>query len=305
MKTMYLGEVVRQERKKLGVPQEMVCEGLCTVMTLSRFESGRQTPSRDCVVAILQRLGLPDDRYYAQLTRRETRLLRLRKEARAYCSQFERTLGEEQQQARMNGLKKLHDLERIIKEDDRINQQFILRIKCSLGAYSPQNQLDVLMKAIHLTSPRFDLDNLDRCLYCVDEVVLINKIAIRHSLCGQPRKAIDIYGQLLKLVLKRNPNHIYLHLIAYNYAWCLASEKRFEEALEISEFGRHICIRQGYYNTFPGFLHIEAECYYFMGAISKSLELYRSAFHIYGAIMNTQDQEALKTDAKERFKLIL
>ena len=43
MRIKYLGEAVREQRKLLGVPQELVCEGLCTIMTLSRFESGKQT----------------------------------------------------------------------------------------------------------------------------------------------------------------------------------------------------------------------------------------------------------------------
>lgn len=305
MKIMYLGEVVRQQRKRLDVPQEMVCEGLCTIMTLSRFESGRQTPSRDCVTAILQRLGLPDDQYYAQLTRAETRLILLRKEVLAYCSRFEQSLGEEREQARIDALEKLHDLECCIKEDDRINQQFVLRMKVSLEAYSPQKQLEMLLEAVRLTSPRFDLDELSNCLYCTDEVILIHKIAIRYARCEQRGKAVDIYGQLLKLIQKRSPDHKYLHLITYNYARYLALENRLEEALEISAFGRQVCINQENYCLFPGFLHIDAECYYLMGEFNKSLELYRSAYHIYGAVMDMQNQEILKADALARFNLTL
>lgn len=305
MKVTYLGEVVRQQRKMLGLPQELVCEGLCTPMTLSRFESGWQTPSRDCVEAILQRLGLPDNRYYAHLTKAETKLALLRAEALAYCNQFEQTMDEKKQQARMNALKKLRDLERCVKEDDRINQQFILRMKATLETCPPQEQLEMLMKAIHLTSPRFDLDKIDNCLYCMNEVVIINKIAIRYFCCGQRGKAIDIYGQLLKLIQKRTPDHSYLSLIAYNYALYLASEKRWEDAAEISEIGRQVCIKQGNYRMLPGFLHIEAECYYFMGKISRSVELYLSAYHIYGAIMDTKNPEILKIDAKERCDLTL
>lgn len=305
MRIMYLGEVVRRRRKMLGLPQEIVCEGLCTPMTLSRFENGQQTPSRDCVIAILQRLGLPDDRYYAQLTRTEEQLILLRKEALAYCSQFEQALGEEKQQARMNALKKLDDLERCVKEDDHINQQFVLGMKVTLETYPLQEQLEMLMKAIRLTSPRFDLEEISNCLYCTNEVAIINRIAIRHALCGQRRKALDIYGQLLKIVLKRTPDLSCLPLIPYNYALHLALEKRWEEALEISELGRQICIRQGSYCMFPGFLHIEAEGYYFMEEIERSVELYRSAYHIYGAIMDTKNQETLAIDAKERFNLTL
>ena len=305
MEIMYLGEAVRQKRKSLGLTLEMVCEGLCTIMTLSRFEKGKQTPSRDCVGAILQRLGMPDDRYCAQLTDEEAQLLRLRTEINAYCGQFEQTLGEERQQARKNALEKLRDLERCIKEDDRINQQFILGMRATLEPYPPQEQLEMLMKAIRLTVPRFDLEEISSCLYCENEVVIINQIAIRYFLCGQRRKAIDIYGQLLKHILKWTPNHECLSLIPHNYALYLASEKRWKEALEISTSGREICIRQGNYSMLPGFLHIEAECYYFMGERNRSIRLHQSAYHLYGAIMDTKNQETLKTDAKKRFNLTL
>lgn len=305
MKTMYLGDVVRQQRKSLGLSQEMVCEGLCATMTLSRFESNQQTPSRDCVMAILQRLGLPDDRYYAQLTKKETKIDRLRKEARAYFSQFEQTVGDEQQQACTNALKKLRSLERCIKKEDHINQQFILGMRADLEAHSPRKQLEMLMDAIHRTSPRFDLDHLSSCLYCEDEVVIISRIAIVESRHGQRKKAIDIYRQLLTLVLKRTPNHSCLPLIAYNYTLYLALEKRWEEALKIAEFGREACLKQGHYHLFPGFLHIEADCYYWMGKLSKSAELYSSAYYIYGAIGDTNNQNVVKTVAEERLNLLL
>ena len=304
MKVKYLGEIVRQRRKMLGISQEQVCEGLCTPMTLSRFESGRQTPSRDCVEAILQRLGLPVNRYYAQLTKPETQLTRLKKEVRACCGQVEQTLGEEQQQARMNALEKLCDLERCVKEDDRISRQFILGMKVILETHPPQKQLEMLMEAIRLTSPRFDPDAIGNCLYCENEVAIINQIAIHYAFCGQSGKAIDVYNQLLKLVQKRTPNHNYLTLIAYNYALHLASEKRWEESLEVSELGRQACIEQGNYSMLPGFLHIEAECYYFMEKLNRSLELYQSAYHIYGAVMDTRNQKVLITDVKERFNLV-
>lgn len=302
MKVMYLGEVVRQRRKTLGVSMEQVCEGLCTAMTLSRFENGRQTPSWDSVAAILQRLGLPDGRYYAQLTRVETKLILLRKKTLAYCKQFEQTQGEVQQQARMKALELLCELERCIKEDDHINQQFILRLRVLLETHSSSEQLAMLMEAIRLTSPRFDLENLSSCLYCSEEVMTISQIAIYYVCHGQRRKAIDIYGQLLKLLQKRMPEHEQLHLIAYNYALYLAAEKRLEEALEISAIGRQNCIRQGYYSMLPKFLHIEAECHYLMGKIGKSLELYKSAYHIYGATIDTKNQSTLKADM-ERFNL--
>lgn len=304
MKVKYLGKAVRQRRKEMDVSQGMVCEGLCTAMTLSRFESGQQTPSWDCTVAILQRLGLPDDQICAQLTREETRLVLLRKEVYALCGRFEQSLGEEREQARIQTLEKLRDLERSIKKDDHINQQFIWGMQASLDPHFPRKCLEMLMDAIRLTSPRFDLDKISNCLYCAEEVNIINKIAINYFRCEQHRKAIDIYAQLLKLVLKRTPDHKYLPLIAYNYARYLASEKRLEEALEILELGRNICIRQEHYYLLPKFLHMEAGCSYLTGESARSEEFYRSAYHIYGALTNTKDQETLKAAAKEHLNLV-
>ena len=301
----YLGEVVLQRREQLGLSQQMVCEGLCTVMTLSRFEKGLQTPSRDCVVAILQRLGLPDNRYYAQLTKKETQLIILRKEVRACCSRFEQSTGEERQQARVKALEKLGELEHCIKKDDRINRQFILGIQATLGADPSKTRLDLQMEAIYLTSPRFDLNNLSNCLYSTSEMGIINKIAVSYSHNGQHRKSIDIYDQLLKIIQKRMPNHSCLPLMAHNYAQILRLENRLEESLDISELGLQVCIQKGHYYLVPRFLHIKAECYYSMGAIDRSKGLYQSAYYIYEATMDTKNQEILKIEARERLNLVL
>lgn len=309
MEPIYLGEIVLRRRKQLGLSQQMVCEGLCTGMTLSRFEKGLQTPSKECVVAILQRLGLSDDRYYAQLTQKETRLTILRKEVRACCDRFEQASEGERQQARVEALEKLGELERCVKKDDCINRQFILRMRATVGTaegiYSLEKRLETLLEAIRLTSPRFDLNELGRCLYSADEVAVISKIAVTYARSGQRRKAIEIYGQLLKVVQKWNPNHRYLPLIAYNCAQYLCSESRFRESLEISELGRQACIRQKHYHLLPGFLDIMAECCYSIGEMDRTAELYRSAYYIYGAFADTQTQEILKAEAKERLNLTL
>ena len=43
----------------------------------------------------------------------------------------------------------------------------------------------------------------------------------------------------------------------------------------------------------------------FIGETKRSEELFRSAYYIYGANMDTRNQELLMIDAKERFDLTL
>ena len=85
MREVFLGEYMKQRRLELGLTQEQLCEGICEPMTISRMENGRQTPSRNRINALLQRLGLPDDRYFALLSKHEEEIAALQKEIIA-CS---------------------------------------------------------------------------------------------------------------------------------------------------------------------------------------------------------------------------
>lgn len=78
-KNMHLGKVIKHVRERRGFSQKQLCQGLCTVATLSRFESGEQSPSWDCVHSMLERLGMTRDEYTAILTADEIHLDKMRK----------------------------------------------------------------------------------------------------------------------------------------------------------------------------------------------------------------------------------
>ena len=152
MKNVFLGEYVKQRRLDLGLTQEQLCYGICEPMTLSRLENGKQTPSRNRINALLQRLGLPDDRYFALLSKNELEMEALQKEIVA-CNATEKV---------PEGFEKLAQFEKLADPDDQIAQQFALRSRVLLGRldgrYTPLEQIDLLMQAIQLTVPRFDLE---------------------------------------------------------------------------------------------------------------------------------------------------
>lgn len=117
MKNVFLGEYVKQRRLDLGLTQEQLCDGICEPMTLSRLENGKQTPSRNRINALLQRLGLPDDRYFALLSKNELEMEALQKEIVA-CNVTEKV---------PEGFEKLAQFEKLADPDDQIAQQFALR----------------------------------------------------------------------------------------------------------------------------------------------------------------------------------
>lgn len=95
------------------------------------------------------------------------------------------------------GFDKISQLEKIVKPDDQITQQFILRSKVLLGGldkrYSCDERIQMLMQAIQMTIPNFRLSKIEDYLYTLDEMKLVNQIGNAYSLAGDNEKAADIF----------------------------------------------------------------------------------------------------------------
>ena len=297
MKNVFLGEYIKQRRLDLGLTQEQLCDGICEPMTLSRLENGKQTPSRNRINAILQRLGLPDDRYFALLSKNELEMEALQTEIVA-CNVTEKV---------SEGFEKLAQFEELAEPDDQIARQFILRSKVLLGRldgrYTPEEQIDMLMQAIRLTVPRFHLDEIERFLYSKDEIKIINQIGIAYSDDGQNKKAAEIYYQLLRYVRKHFKETItsigVLPLVLYNYARVLDLCGRYEEGAALAKEGQEACIQYGHYRFLPSCLEIEAECRHFMGDDKSSRELYYQSYYLCKVIKYKVGLDIVKQEAKK------
>ena len=297
MKNVFLGEYIKQRRLDLGLTQEQLCDGICEPMTLSRLENGKQTPSRNRINALLQRLGLPDDRYFALLSKNELEMEALQKEI-VSCNSNHRV---------EEGFDTLKKFEQIIDPDDQIAQQFVLRSRVLLGRldqrYTPREQIDLLMQAIRLTVPRFNLDEIEKFLYSIDEIKIINQIGIAYSDDRQNKKAADIYYQLLKYVRKHFEEAVtsvgIIPMIYFNYARVLDLCGRYEEGAALAKEGREACIQYGHYQFLPNCLEIEAECQHFMGDDKSSRELYYQSYYLCKVIGYQVGLDVVIKEAKE------
>ena len=198
MKQYFIGELIKKRRLELKLTQEQLGEGICEPITISRLENGRQTPSMNKLRVLLQRLDLPEDKYYALISKNEMQVSDLQAEI-VSCNVLKDS---------ERGLPKTAELEKLADSDDTLIQQFILRSKVLLGKkeneqmipYTYEEKLDMLFEAIRLTAPNFDIDAIYEGLYSIDEVKVINQIALVYSDLKQHKKAIDIYYQLLKYI---------------------------------------------------------------------------------------------------------
>lgn len=303
MEKYFIGEIIRQKRTELGLKQCQLCEGICEPTTMSRIESGKQMPGLNTLKNLLQRLGLSDERYYALVSKNEMQIADLQTEI-VSANVFKDS---------QRGLPKIAELEELADPDDHLLHQFILRSKASLGkredgqivAYSLDEKLDMLFKAIRLTVPNFDIDAIEEGLYSIDEVKVINHIATVYSDLKQHEKAIRIYDQLLQYINKHFQNILQsgglLPLVAFNYARELDLIGRYTDAIEIAETGWKACTQYGQYRYLAPTIAIIAECNHFFGDDSKSKEYYRQSYYIYKAVDDERGARVITAEAKKYF----
>lgn len=297
MQNLPIGEVIRQKRVALGLSQAELCSGICEPPTLSRIENGRQTPSRTTLNALLQRLDLPEDRYYALTSDHEAEIESLKKDIIA-CNVLERV---------DEGFEKLAKLETLIDPDDHLERQFVLRSRALLGRldgrYSPEKVLELSLQAIRLTVPQFDLERVGDFVYTYDEVKIINQIAVTYSNLGEHEKAADIFNQLLKYI----QNHYHevlsstgmLPMVLYNYARVLDLCGDYEAGAKYAELCRQNCVNYGHYQSLPLCLAIYAECCHFMGKEKESLKAYIESYILMETLNDFHNINQVKKELSE------
>lgn len=309
-----LGELIRQRRIDRGMSQEELAGNVYSHSQISRIESGTSFPSYEKLQKLLQTLGLEDDLFYGLRNQTKMKITLLQEEALLSCVHFEHATGDERLAVWSDAMKKLRELEGVVSDSDHLTQQFIIHCKIVLGKeagvpYTPEEELDLLMKAIRLTVPRFDIEKINDSLYFFNEIKIINQIALAYSHNGDHETANDIFRQLLKYIETHNQGirHSggYYPLIAHNYAIELAICGRYKKAIEIGESGWKISIKHRHYNSLGGILHTMAECYHYLGNDKMSEDLFRLAYSFYQIVDDQPGVVAIKDDFKRCLGLVL
>lgn len=311
MQEMFLGEAIKKRRLELGLTQEQLCEGICEPITISRLENGKQTPSRNRINALLERLDMPADRYHALLSKNELDVDALQREITSYNIRFDKAPAEEKPQIRELALDAHKRLEAVMDADDNLSKQMILRSRVIIGTengpYSLEEKLRLLTEAIRMTSPRFDVDNIGNGLYTTDEIKIINQLALVYSKAGKAMNAISIWSQLHKYIqihFRSIPlARACLSMVLLNYARELNIIKQFQTAIEIAEEGQQICLDYGHYHSLPGLLAVQAQGYHFVGDDTKSRDFYLQAYYLMKVVGDEVNLKIIKKNARKEIGL--
>ena len=80
MSNYHIGQYIKKRREELNVNQDALCYGICDRSTLSRIERGRQEPSYQVLKALLQRLGISENRCQILIGPQEFAIVELQRE---------------------------------------------------------------------------------------------------------------------------------------------------------------------------------------------------------------------------------
>lgn len=303
----HLGMVMRHVRERRGFSQKQLCQGLCTVATLSRFESGGQSPSWDCVHSMLERLGMVWTNYTAILTADEIRRDKMRKEIVKLSIMLAREKAEKKNDILHMVQNMMDALEAEIKQTDTVNRQLIMRqraiIAYEMHTCDLNERLDRLIEALHMTLPDLVFEDIMQALYSDEEFSLLINIACTYHKLGQVRQSFYIYEQLYRVFQRNYYHHDLMILFTQSYANALATEKAYEDAIQVAGDGIATAIEKEQYEILPILLHTQAECLYLVGQAGQCEEYYRYIAPLYRLFGDYRNLEILRTDAEERFHM--
>ena len=280
MQQLFLGEAMKQRRLELGLTQNQLCEGICEPITISRLENGKQMPSRRNLSALLGRLSMPTNRYYALLSSREVEIENLWRQITDCNAHFEHCVEEKRSEYREEGLRLHQKIKEAADPDDRLIRQHIICSQVILGKengpYTSEEKKEMLIQAMQLTSPAFDISDIGKGLYTTDEIKIINQIAAVSIESQNHADAIEILDQLYRYIKNHfsNPATGHIGLVIYNYAVELYTVGQYRKAMELIQEGRSIAVKHAYYEYLPELIGLAAGCEHALGNNQKSLNLF-------------------------------
>lgn len=302
-----IGYYIKRIRQEKGISQEALYKGLCSRSTIHRIESGKQQPTMFTAIHLLQRLGLDENSFLVPLGPQDFEICNLKKEIVALNAQFQFE----------QALERIDRLEKLVAPKDRLAQQFLLRSRALAGyrqdgerlPYDYPTQRQMLLDALDITHPDFDLEKIERCLLSIEDIKSLNQIAITYSETGDRRFAIRIYEQLLRYpsqnLLSIDALLGVVPMLHYNCSRLLGLEKRFEEELEVAQTGYEICVKYNKARMMGGLLLNMACALQELGRDEESKKKFAESYSAHYLMMDLKSCELIKEHVKKTYNMEL
>ena len=235
MAVFQLGPIIRNRRIELGLSQEDLADGICSVPTLSRIENGERMPTKNHFEMLMQRLGYSAMSLDFFTDKEEFLIHELKFKIRQAYVDKDLSLANQL-------LLQYRDL---IGASSPINQQFFMLYYTllNMSKYTNQERIDALEAALRLTCPSYSSSRLP-CVLSYEEIIILNGIAICYDAPETRNHTITI----LRTLRKYYDNHMINSeealrtqpMVLYNLSKVLGSVGYFDECIEVCDQGIHL-----------------------------------------------------------------
>lgn len=280
--TFYRSDILIKElRMQQGLTQVQLCEGICTKGTLSRIERGLYRPDWYTFERLMQRLGEDPYKYYTDIiTVEDQRRIEMKDKINNLLKEKKSETDQE-----VEGLISVLEQEKNFKNG--INLQFLLYAKARLAFHRKDfiSTYDLATAALRITKPYFSEDNPLTYILSIDEINLINLIAVVHFSNNSVEKAAELLLRIkesMDLNLLNDEKRIKAYLqILYNITKYYGLLKRYEECLPLCDRGVELCTT--YRNSFfhPLFIFHKACCLLYLQDIENGADLAGKTYSIF------------------------
>lgn len=226
-------DMIRYYRKKAGLTQEQLSEGICSTETLNRYENKTLVPSDFKYEQIMKRLGIDDTVIKFDI---QASIVGFHKIKYVVRNLFEQ-----------GNFKKLRNVISQIKERQYLsmlyieNQQFVERIENIIqyqsGNITINAYISNLEELLKLSFPEYSSKDYEaKKVYSENEYLIINNIATAYGKNENVNIASNLFSKTSKILLEtyyQECNAEYLLLV--NYANFLGIQKRYDESIELCQ----------------------------------------------------------------------
>lgn len=225
-------ELIRRTRAAKRIPQEKLCENICTQEELSRIESGKRKPRDKNFYQLMEQMDRKRRRVETILMTEDYDVLELKREY------FLRILRFEIDDAR----KLLNEIEERLDPTIPENQQFLLGEKIKIKSINQeldfQQCIDQLQNILSMTLDIQD-KNMGEVCFTAEEHCILNEMAANYSEKGDKENAINIWRLQIENMEKSSVVPIF-HILEWdlskgNLAIAYEETGRLSEAVETSK----------------------------------------------------------------------
>ncbi len=185
-----IGEVIKRTRESLSITQEELSSGICSVRTLSRIETGKNTPNRTTFEALMEKMGKEGKRYLPFIRSNDIENYIRREEIEQLIHIHNYKQAEP----------KLLELKRNLNQEEPVNRQYILRIQAlidkNLNRINIIEERHQLAEALRCTIVDYKEGTIPNSFFSRQEILILCNIAGSYYEENNFQKSVELLRDL-------------------------------------------------------------------------------------------------------------